>query len=300
MEKSYQMLLMVGCVIVLLLGTLIFLGSASTRVERVSAYPLEPSSDQIASVPLNATADDVPTYYVYLPLALNAYPEPTACNPIPGQTYAAISVLKDWSLPHGPVAEDPGFNVNLMEYKSVSEAKQLVDYGPGMDPTTPQFQYLVEPPHVPTFSEVYMLYHNGQPAGNYAVTFLGLDVEPNQIIRVPDRPVQIDEQGYKVLVLFASQQSITLNYTRFDSLRGENPDTGEWVGAYVVHIDGICVEPTLRALYEEKDAEGRYELPALLGRQPLGRAWGDEVRIAIRDTGTLLDPRSENDWWHSP
>ena len=254
------------------------------------------------SLPVQAahtlTVEAAPPTYVYLPLVLNQYPEIKVCDPIPGQDYQAISVLTDWSLPPNPsAAEDPRFNVNLLEYRPVLEAKQLIDYGPSMDPNTPKFYYLFDPPIVPVFSEVYMLYHNGNPTSSFPVSFLGLRAEPGQIIRVPDRPVKIDSRGYKVLVLYASQESITLTYTRFDGLRGENPDTGEWVGAYVVHIDGICVEPSLQALYEEKDDAGRFELPALKGRQPFGRAWGSEIRIAIRDTGTLLDPRSRYDWW---
>jgi hypothetical protein len=35
----------------------------------------------------------------------------------------------------------------------------------------------------------------------------------------------------------------------------------------------------------------------LKSRQPLGRALGTEVRAAVRDTGSLMDPRSRKDWW---
>jgi|GEM_PF-719671 len=268
-----------------------------TGTQQITVTATNALSTSLQSVHI-LTVEQAPPTFVYLPLVLNQYPEPMACEPIPGQDYRAISLLKEWSLPPNPsAAEDPGFNVNLLEYRPVAAAKQLVNYGDPMDPNTPKFTYLFDPPTIPEFSEVYMLYHNGAPTSNYAVSFLGLRVEPGQIIHVPDRPVEIDPQGYKVLVLYAGQESITLTYTRFDGLRGENPETGEWVGAYVVHVDGVCVDPLLRALYEEKDAAGRYELPALKGHQPFGRAWGDEIRIAIRDTGTLLDPRSRYDWW---
>lgn len=295
MEKSYQMLLMVGCVIVLLLGTLIFLGSASTRVERVSAHPLELSSDQIASVPLNATADDVPTYYVYLPLALNAYPEPTACNPIPGQMYAAISVVPEGSQPPSPSAEeDPGFNVNLFEFRPVQESKQLfvVDEEAW---TAPQLAYVYENPHIPTIKDVYHLYYwDGIKAPDQpAVSALGIPTVSGQVIHVPQRfgaGTDIDNAGYKVLVLYASQESIALKYTREDGL----------AGGYTVYIDGICVEPDLQTLYNETDEAGRNNLPALFGQQPLGRAWGDEIRLVVRDRGALMDPRWRDDWWCYP
>ena len=68
----------------------------------------------------------------------------------------------------------------------------------------------------------------------------------------------------------------------------------------MVQLDGICVEPSLLALYEEEDAAGRFYLPALYGQQALGRANAEEVRVAVRDTGTLMDPRSRNEWWYTP
>lgn len=308
MEKSYQILLMVGCVIVLLLGTLIFLGSASTRVERVSAHPLELSSDQIAAVPLNATAGDVPTYYVYLPLALNAYPEPAACNPIPGETYTAISVVLEDSQPPSPSAEeDAGFNINLLDFQPRPEYRYWSNVGE-MDPTAPQFAYVYADARQPAILEAYQLYCNGAPAISpdepVDVSALGLPASPGQEIHVPERfgsHVQIDVQGYKALVLYASESSITLKYGREDGLAGDYDEYGNPTkGAYVAFIDGICVEPSLLALYEQKDAEGRTDLPAVFGHQAIGRAWGEEIRVAIRDTGTLLDPRWQNDWWIYP
>ena len=51
------------------------------------------------------------------------------------------------------------------------------------------------------------------------------------------------------------------------------------------------------ALYEACNAAGRGELPALRPDQPLGRARGTEVYVAIRDTGSWMDPRVRKDWW---
>jgi hypothetical protein len=248
-------------------------------------------------VPLNATAGDVPTYYVYLPLALNAYPEPAACNPIPGETYTAISVVLEDSQPPSPSAEeDAGFNINLLDFHTRSDHQYWVSVGDGIY-SPPQFAYVYADPHRPSISESYQLYYNGAPAiSEYRpvdVSALGLPTTPGQVIHVPERfggGVVIDVHGYKALVLYASQQSITLKYTREDGL----------AGGYTVHIDGICVEPTLQALYDQVDAEGRTDLPAVFGHQPIGRAWGEEIRIAIRDVGTLLDPRWQNDWWIYP
>lgn len=63
------------------------------------------------------------------------------------------------------------------------------------------------------------------------------------------------------------------------------------------HGADVCVEENLLALYREMNAAGRHRLPALSGRQPFGRATGSQIRVAIRDNGSFLDPRSQKDWW---
>ena len=94
-------------------------------------------------------------------------------------------------------------------------------------------------------------------------------------------------QGYAVLVLYADSQRITLKYTGEDSV----------VHGYAVHVEGVCVEPSLLALYERMNAGGRGQLPALRAGQALGRARGNEIQVAIRDTGRFMDPRTRKDWW---
>jgi hypothetical protein len=88
-------------------------------------------------------------------------------------------------------------------------------------------------------------------------------------------------------VLFADKDSITFKYTSEDNV----------VSGYTVHIQDICVEPKLLALYQQENAAGRAELPALTGNQPFGRARASEVLVAIRDTGAFMDPRVKKDWW---
>jgi len=38
-------------------------------------------------------------------------------------------------------------------------------------------------------------------------------------------------------------------------------------------------------------------LPALRNNQALGQALGFEIKVAIRDAGSFMDPRSQKDWW---
>ena len=66
---------------------------------------------------------------------------------------------------------------------------------------------------------------------------------------------------------------------------------------YTLHIEGLQVEPRLLALYRACDAAGRGHLPALRTEQAFGRARDSFVSVAIRDSGTFLDPRSRKDWW---
>jgi hypothetical protein len=38
-------------------------------------------------------------------------------------------------------------------------------------------------------------------------------------------------------------------------------------------------------------------LPALRNDEPFGTATGTSIKIATRDTGQFLDPRTCKDWW---
>jgi hypothetical protein len=45
---------------------------------------------------------------------------------------------------------------------------------------------------------------------------------------------------------------------------------------------------------------GRLDLAALRPGQPLGRATGVQIDVAVRDDGSFMDPRSAKDWWSQP
>jgi hypothetical protein len=82
------------------------------------------------------------------------------------------------------------------------------------------------------------------------------------------------------------------------SLRGYEPTSAS---LELVTYDGD-VDPaapqlsTLLALYQRLDAAGRSRLPAVRSGQAVGLARTAEVDVAIRDSGTFMDPRSRRDW----
>ncbi len=229
-------------------------------------------------------ADEYHEYFIYLPLVLRNHPD--VCLPIPGVSYEALSVV-DRSKPYPPDAEnDPGFNIGILGYELTNKPKELVYYSGGTDSRAPQLYTLFDDERTPVFSNVYRLYdEEGEPLTHYPVTLAGMQVAPGEIIYAADSGYDI-QYGYDALVIYASRERVAFNYTRGDHLLG-----------YTVYVDGICVEPSLQALYTQLDEAGRKSLPAVRGGDPLGRTWGTEIRVAIRDTGTAMDPRSCKDWW---
>jgi hypothetical protein len=146
---------------------------------------------------------------------------------------------------------------------------------------------------VPALTTVYQVYDwnwgcncRGGLLTTWEVTLAGMGVTPGEVLYFPDSGYNIGN-GYEALVLYASEERLTLKYTREDNV----------VQGYTIHIENICVEPSLLALYESWNSAGRGRLPALGAGQPLGRARGSEFGAAIRDWGTFLDPRSRKDWW---
>ena len=123
------------------------------------------------------------------------------------------------------------------------------------------------------------------------MTLVGLATRPGEALSIPERAANIYPGGYIALVLYAADSQITLGYTRRDTVSD----------GYAVHVQGLCVDPNLVALYRaQNDANGRRAsglLPALRVDQVIGLALGDEIKVAIRDKGTFMDPRSGKDWW---
>ncbi|MBK8049157.1 MAG: hypothetical protein IPK16_19790 [Anaerolineales bacterium] len=128
----------------------------------------------------------------------------------------------------------------------------------------------------------------GAPLSEPAATLLALQGGVGEALSIPGRNAQIYDGDYKALVLYAAPTRITVGYTREDTV----------ANGYVVHLENICVDPALVALYQASNAAGRGALPALRQDETLGTMAQDALLIAVRDRGTFTDPRSRLDWWH--
>jgi hypothetical protein len=231
------------------------------------------------SDPITAASD------VYIPLVVQG------CQPLPGASYGTLPILGDPT--DRPAEEHADLNLALRGYEPTDAYLGLVEYGPPTDPNSPQLTGLYSPARVPTFAAAYQVHHwdwgcncRGPVITDPEVTLLGVAAGPHELVHVPPSGYDIGG-GFEVLVLYAAENRITLKYTGEDNV----------VYGYTVHIENICVDPTLLALYEQWNAAGRSQLPALRAGQAFGYAVGPSFGVAIRDTGAFMDPRSHQDWW---
>lgn len=234
------------------------------------------------------------TYTVFFPLISNTSVDP--CAAIPNQSYGSVPI--NGSPTNPPAAQHPDINLALRGYALTTAYKGLVDYDGPFDSNAPQLAGLFTDNRVPIFSNVYQVYAwdwncncRGGLIPDWPVTLAGMAVAPAEIIDLPGSGYPISRpmlpSGFAAMVLYATTDRVTLKYTREDDV----------VLGYTIHIEGICVEPSLRALYEYWNAAGRSQLPALYALQPIGRAKGNEIGVVIRDDGSFMDPRSRKDWW---
>lgn len=232
-------------------------------------------------------AQEVAGVRVHLPLvAVSA-----RCPAATGESYAALSVEPP---PLGaPAAQHPDLNLALRGYTPTGGYLGLVDYGGPFDPSAPQLYGLFGDQRTALFTRLHRVYDwnwacncRGGPLTHPPVTLAELAAAPGERIHLPESGYTIGS-GFEALVLYAAAERITVKYTREDNV----------IHGYTLHLEGICVDPELLALYQALDAAGRSYLPALRAGQALGRVEGNAVGVAIRDSGAFLDPRSRKDWW---
>ncbi|MGI6376405.1 MAG: hypothetical protein ACOX3S_10440 [Anaerolineae bacterium] len=231
------------------------------------------------------------TARAWLPICLTG----SGCQPVVGVSYADTPA---GGYPAGdpPAAEHPDLNLAWRGWERNTGAYLgLVDYSGSTDSMAPQLLGLFADRRVPAIVAAYRVYdwnwaadRRGALLTPYPATLIGLRATRGETVHVPASGYTIgDTAGFEVLVLYADEDSVTLKYTRDDNV----------VRGYTLHLEGLCVEPRLLALYERNNAAGRSRLPGLVEYQALGRARDKEVLVAIRDNGTFMDPRSRKDWW---
>jgi hypothetical protein len=232
------------------------------------------------------SATEALTSYVYLPLIVSPA---DPCTPT-DETYGTLSVEEPAG---GDVSQHPDVNLAIRNYTPTVAYLGLVDYAGNVDPDAPQLYTLFDDQRTPVFNAAYQVYRwdwtcncRGGPIVKWDVTLLGMQTTPGEIIHLPVAGYDVGS-GYGALVLYAEPTRLTLKYTPDDNV----------VAGYTLHLENICVDENLLALYQQLNAAGRTELPALRPGQPLGRAPDTEIDAAIRDNGSFLDPRSRKDWW---
>lgn len=244
----------------------------------------------------NAT---IPGRTAYLPQVQRAGTRDTInrllCPTTSDRAYQAIPV--DGDAADHPDMDHGDLNLSLRGYVQTSAALTLVNINGPTDDKAPQLAGLFLDTRTPVFTSAHRIYDWKWDCGEHGcrgdqltraeVSLLGMATGTGEAIAIPSRDPQIYGGGYKVLVLYAAEDRITLGYTRHDTV----------AAGYAVHIEKVCVDPNLLALYRAANGNGRRQLPALHNGEVLGTAPGAEILVSIRDRGDFMDPRSRKDWW---
>ena len=206
---------------------------------------------------------------MYLPLVFGSSPPPFACPTSSANNYASGTATQyDLDDPVRPAQAHADKNLALRGYTPNTDAglrRELVNYGAD-DPTMPpQLATLFQPARVPPLRGFYRVHDwnwspspepgtPGAPLTTWPVTALGLQVTPGETLQVPASGYDIG-QGYEVIVLYADERRVALRYAREDSAGARG---------YTVHLDGLCTDPNLLALYAGLDAPTgpRYVYPS--------------------------------------
>lgn len=245
---------------------------------------------------------------VYLPLIIGT-PEFRCATSSSNQYISGTVAQYDTDNPVRPAANHADKNIELRGYVANTDPnlkRELVDYGSG-DPTQPpQFATLFNPPQVPPFAEFYRVHQwqwaaspepgtRREPIDTPPTTAVSFSLPPGKTLHTPVSGYDIGG-GQEVIVLFADADTVTLHYTREDSAA-----TG-----YTLHLDQICTDPNLLTLYNTLDDPNsprydytvtNYNLPTLPAGKIFGTTSGQNMVVALADTGAFQDPRSCDEWW---
>lgn len=258
----------------------------------------------------NAPATAAPegsTNFVYLPFIRRDY----GCPATSSNSYAQGPAYQwDADNPVRPAWNHADKNISLRSYDQVSQFEGYINL-PSDDPNVPQLGSLFTPDRLPVILNTYAIHHwnwanppnpgtRGGIVTDPPVTVVGFQTTPGEVLSVPPSNYDIGG-GMEVIILFADADTVAMKYTREDSSQPNG---------YLIHVDGICTDPNLLALYNALDTGARYvpcggfgcssyNLVNLPANHPIGTALATEIRMMVVDTGTSLDIRSCNDWWQN-
>jgi hypothetical protein len=252
-----------------------------------------------------------PPYTTYLPFVSTSF------NCTTGSSYSAgVAYRGEWP-PILQASQHPDKNLAIRSYlnDNTTSSSYSATCSVGYDTNAPKLYGLLSPALIPGVSNLFhnyqvydwngaMPYVRGAPL--VTGSMVSFSVSLGATIYVPPSGYSIG-QGMEVLVLYADSSRITLKFGRDDTAGTVPWDpsfTHEGVGGYVIHIEGICVDPNLVSLYQSVDAypngprytQNQFTLPNLASGQPIGKANHTTFGVAIRDSGTFEDARLK-DWW---
>lgn len=181
---------------------------------------------------------------------------------------------------NGVRAEDPGFNPNVLEWSEIDKQKSLIDMGGDTDSRAPKFQGFFADQRIPEIAATL-----ATPKPYWEVEAISVRAADNEVLHAPASSYELGE-GFACMVIYADEHTMTCNYHRADAI----------VQGYTLHVMNACISSKLIAAFQA-NADKTDQLPGLKPRQPFGRAWKGKFTFAIRDTGSLMDPRVRKDWW---
>jgi hypothetical protein len=258
-----------------------------------------PTPSHLFYLPLVSRAPDRPSSYrLHLPLVQNEVWPPANCPTESAQQWGQMTSRA--TLISG-AAQSPDLNLNLRGWYRVNEPLRFTKYDyPGGEPPDNQYplylSHIVPGGNEASFVAAYQISdwdwlgcncavpRNPAP---YPVTMLGLRAAPGQPVRIARRGLAVDPQNFIAMVMYADVTQLALVYLWEDRV-----DAG-----YLVHLLNFCVDPNLVRLYEQLDGAGRAALPGIRLDDVVGVAMRPEVDVVVRDSGSFMDPRSQQDWW---
>lgn len=179
-----------------------------------------------------------------------------------------------------------------MNYSPIPRVKgydyPYISFPHRIDRQAPQLSTLVQGNTRPKIVETYQIAGTNRPNHDTPAKFANLVSfhTQGQPVVAPFARREIGP-NQAAIVLHADKNSLVLKYTGEDEI----------VTGYTFHMENIEVNPGLLAYYQDLNKKGRGQLPVVAPGQELGYAKNDALQVAIRDTGTFMDPRWLEDWW---